>query len=172
MTLCLSFTRISVSLSSSAEKVSLSFLSPGLWCRGEVPLHRARQRPRLLWGEEVTLRPSAAVAFSSTATLGNWNPKKATRKHEDRSDGGMSYKSCCRNVTGFPRVLSGLWSLGGSTRHINRSGSNECLSLSLSLSCLLACLGLSLALPLGVHIDIFHKDWAGTALQAAPWAIP
>ena len=49
--------------------LSLSlFLSPG-WCRGKVPLHRARQRPRLLWGEEVTMQPSADAAL-----FANLNP--------------------------------------------------------------------------------------------------
>ena len=61
-------------------------------------------------------------------------------------------------------------SVGPPVTSIDQAVTSVCLSLS--LSCLLACLGLSLALPLGVHIDIFHKDWAGTALQAAPWAIP
>ena len=41
--------------------LSLSFFRQGYGV-GVDPLHRARQRPRLLWGEKVTRSPSAATA--------------------------------------------------------------------------------------------------------------
>ena len=46
-----------------SRSLSRSFFRQGYGVGGEIPLHRARQRPRLLWGEEVTLRPSADAAL-------------------------------------------------------------------------------------------------------------
>ena len=164
--------------------LSLSlFLSPGLWCRGVVPLHRARRRPRLLWDEEVTRRPSAAAALFANCSPqqleSEW--EKARRHMRYYCKGVMTIRSCCCSATGFPRAWSGLWSLGKfATLSLSLSFSAQprgTVSLSLSLClCLCLCLSLclSLSLSLSVCLSLTHSLYAfcDRGYVAAPSAHP